>query len=521
MVIKILEECNVDPRKISKIGPDTFLIDLEKNQLRNVIKCLVLEKGLHFSTCIGVDYSGLRQGDLALMYVITRPSSKIVLRVRLNENESAPYVHDILPAAEWCELEALDLLGLKTSLPVEDRFILHWGVPSNIRPLRKEFRHSTRLGGIASCRVVKPEDFVEVDPHHPYFYEHEDFLIKVIGNRIVDVLYIGSYINRGIEKVGESRLKMEQVPFIAERICGICGFTHSTAYCQAVESALDIDVPERARFERTLMLELERLESHLLLLALVAYSIGLRDVFLSLLRSRELVMNACDILVGNRKMYGLNIIGGVRYGFDSRQIRDVKELIKKLKASLKILDTFRESQELRKLKDIGILPKESAHKLGAVGPVARASGIDYDVRRDLPYAAYEEVDFDVPVMDQGDTYSRIVVRCEEVIQSIRIIEQVLNRNVLTRGDLKTDYESVPGRIGVGMTEAPRGENIHLVITGHDSKLYRWKVRAPTYANLAVLKAILVGESPRDAPIIIASLDPCLSCTDRLVRVRRW
>ncbi|NPA23654.1 MAG: hydrogenase large subunit [Crenarchaeota archaeon] len=520
MVIKILEECEVDPQNVSKIGPDTFLIDLDKRQLRDVIKCLVLDKGLHFSTCLGVDYSGLRQGSMALIYVVTRPSSKIIIRVTLNENESIPYVHDILPAAEWCELEAMDLLGLKTSLPVEDRFILHWGLPSKVQPLRKEFKHNTRLSNMVSCRVSKPEDFVEVDPHHPFFYEHEDFLIKAIGNRIVDVLYIGSYINRGIEKVGESRLKMEQVPFIAERICGICGFTHSTAYCQAVESALDIDVPERARFERTLMLELERLESHLLLLALIAYSVGLRDIFLGLLRSREIVMNACDILVGNRKMYGLNVIGGVRYGFETRQIRDVKELIKKLKTSLKILDALKESQELRKLKDVGVLPKESAHKLGAVGPVARASGIDYDVRRDLPYAAYEEVDFDVPIMDQGDTYSRIVIRCEEVIQSVRIIEQVLNRDVLTKGDLRTEYYPAPGKIGVGMTEAPRGENVHLVITGHDSRLYRWKVRAPTYANLAVLRAVLVGESPRDAPVIIASLDPCLSCTDRLVMVRR-
>ncbi|NPB00944.1 MAG: hydrogenase large subunit [Crenarchaeota archaeon] len=521
MVIKVLEECKIPLNKIVKLREDTILIDVDKHDLRDVIKCLVLEKGLHFSTCIGVDYSGLREGELALVYVLTRPRVKLMLRVLISENEEAPHVHDILPAAEWCENEAYDLLGLKTSLPIAERFILHWGVPSDVRPLRKDFRHDMKIHSLASCKLIEKEGFVEVDPHHPFFYEHEDFLIKVVGNRIVDVLYIGSYINRGIEKVGESRLKIEQVPFIAERICGICGFTHSTAYCQAVESALNIDVPERARFERALMLELERIESHLLLLALIAYAIGLRDIFLELLRYRELVMNACDVLVGNRKMYGLNVIGGVRYGFTVEQVRSVRELVKKLKDVERALERLSESENLKKLKDVGTLPREDAHKLGAVGPVARASGIDYDVRRDLSYAAYEMVDFDVPIMDSGDTYARIIIRCEETIQSIRIIEQVLSREELVNGELRTEYYPHPGRTGIGMTEAPRGENVHFVITGHDSKLYRWKVRAPTYANLAVLRTILIGESPKNAPIIIASLDPCLSCTDRLVKVRKW
>ncbi|NPA70516.1 MAG: hydrogenase large subunit [Crenarchaeota archaeon] len=521
MVIKVLEECNITPSRVARLREDTLLIDLDKSEIRDVVRCLVLEKGLHFATCVGVDYSGLSEGRLALIYILTRPRTKLVLRVLINENEDAPRVHDILPAAEWCEYEAYDLLGFKTSLPISDRFILHWGVPSNIRPLRKDFKHDVRLCSLASCKLVEKEGFVEVDPHHPFFYEHEDFLVKVVGNRIVDVLYVGSYINRGIEKVGESRLKMEQVPFIAERICGICGFTHSTAYCQAVESALNIDVPERARLERTLMLELERIESHLLLLALVAYAVGLRDIFLELLRYRELVMNACDVLVGNRKMYGLNIIGGVRYGFTLEQVRTVRELVEKLKDVEKVLDRLAESENVKKLKEVGVLPKDDAHKLGAVGPVARASGIDYDVRRDLPYAAYDMVDFEVPVMDSGDTYARIVVRYEETIQSIRIIEQVLSRRELVNGEIRAEYYSNPGKIGVGMTEAPRGENVHFIITGHDSKLYRWKVRAPTYANLAVLKRILIGESPKNAPIIIASLDPCLSCTDRLVKVRKW
>ncbi len=523
MVIDKLVECGIDKDSIRQISRDTLIVQVDREHVDDVIKCLVIDKNAHFSTCLGVDLSGIETSGFSLYYILVLKDKKIVVETKLSSGECVKPVHRAVPAATWCECETMDLLGLKACVGDDIdkyRFILHWGISREIRPLRKTYPYNYKLSRVATCEIERPRDYVEIDPHHPFFYEHEDFLAKVENGKIVDVQYIGSYITRGIEKIGETRLNIDQIPFIAERICGICGFTHSTAYCQAVENALKIEIPERARFERTLMLELERLESHLLILALIAYAIKLREYFVKLLKVREYIMNICEILVGNRKMYGLNIVGGVRFGFTKEQVDKCVKIFEEFKVNArKVLEDFEKCEELNSLKNIGILPKEDAHKLGAVGPVLRASGIDYDVRKYVPYAAYRDVDFEVPVMDSGDTYARAVVRIRESYESIKIVDQIFKRDEIIKGDLKVEYEVSPGKVGVGLTEAPRGENVHFIITGHDMKLYRWKVRAPTYANLAVLRRILIGESIDKAPIIIASLDPCLSCTDRLVMVR--
>ena len=173
------------------------------------------------------------------------------------------------------------------------------------------------------------------------------------------------------------------------------------------------------------------------------------------------------------------------------------------------------SELTARIKDVGILSKADARKLSVVGPTARGSGLKRDVRVDHPYFAYGKVSFKIPVYSEGDVWARLMVRVEELFSSADIIEQALER--IPSGDLMAERVEIPvGVKGLGATEAPRGENIHFLITGAENKIYRWKVRAPTYNNLPSVPIMLRDESLADAPIIIASIDPCFSCTDRMV-----
>ncbi|MCD6195412.1 MAG: nickel-dependent hydrogenase large subunit, partial [Staphylothermus sp.] len=360
---------------------------------------------------------------------------------------------------------------------------------------------------------------VPIGPYHPALHEPEYFEVYVNGETIVDARYKGFFIHRGIEKIAESRLTYDQVPFIAERICGICGFTHSTAYCLAVENAAGIDVPERASYIRSILLEIERIHSHLLWMGVAFHLLGYDTGFMIMWRIRERIMDLAEELTGNRKTYGANIVGGIRKRFDisEEKIPHIKRLLNSVKEEyLKYIDKIVSMTEIRKrTREVGILSHEDAKKYSVLGPHARASGIDTDVRKYRPYAAYGEVDFKVPVSDEGDVYARIIVRHEEVLESINIIIQLLDN--LPKTPLRAEFNYIPEkRTAIGCTEAPRGEDLHFVITGSENKIYRWRPRAPSYNNLASVPLMLRGEKLADAPIIIASIDPCFSCTDHVV-----
>jgi len=307
----------------------------------------------------------------------------------------------------------------------------------------------------------------------------------------------------------------QQIPFLAERICGICGFVHNVCYTQAVEKAAGIDPPERAKYIRSIVLEVERLHSHLLWIGVAAHLLGYDAGFMHAWRIRELIMYLAEVLTGSRKTYGINLVGGVRKDIDDSKKKTALETLDIVEKSFKkLVETLTSvPQVLHRLKGTGVLPREDARKLSVVGPVARASGLDRDVRRDLPYAAYDRVEFEVPVYDEGDNLARFKVRADEVFESIKILRQLL-RDIPPGKIMLEEFEIPENRVAVSLVEAPRGEDVHLIITGR-GRPYRWKVRSPTYNNIPALKVMLRGESLADAPITIASIDPCFSCTDRV------
>ena len=520
MINEIINSIKDKTITYSQISPNRHLIEVNYVNLPEVIRKLVIDFKIHFSTCLGVDSRALNN-MYELYYILTCKDNVIIVKSKIPYSILKSYsCTKYIPACNWCEREIKDLLGIEfLEHPDTRKLILPDNWPSNVNPLRKEFYYSNRIPEVEEpykIKELKDVQIIKVNAHHPCFYEPEDVIVYVKNNEIIDVDYRGFHIHRGIEKLGESRLRIDQISFLAERICGICGFTHSCAYCQAIENALKIEVPEKALYIRSLLLELERIESHLIWLALMCYILGKLNYVIEILKVRESVMNICEIITGNRKMYGMNLVGGVRKDITSDELEELKKFLKYNKPEIEnVLKKIENDSEIsKKTENIGKLSFENAHVVGVVGPVARASGINYDVRKYLPYAAYKHLNFKIPVKTSGDVKARIDIRIKETYESLYIVEQIVDK--LPKGDIIcTEFEFIENAIGVGITEAPRGENVHFVITGSDFKVFRWKVRAPTYANLPSLPYILIGYRVEYAPMIIASLDPCFSCTDRI------
>jgi Ni,Fe-hydrogenase III large subunit len=402
------------------------------------------------------------------------------------------------------------------------RLVLPPWWPSNLHPLRKDVPYNYRPEPrIESEKISYSSEYgvIPLGPYHPTLHEPEYFELYVEGERIVDVKYRGFHVHRGIEKLAESRMNYQQINFLAERICGICGFVHSTCYALAVEKAAKLDVPERAQFIRSIVLEIERIHSHLLWLGVAFHLLGYDAGFMHVWRTRERVMWLAELLTGSRKTYGINLIGGVRRDISEDKKQKALEVLRELNRDFKSLIevALHVPQVKRRLTGTGVLPREYAIKLSVEGPTARASGVNKDARRDLPYAAYKYASFKVPVYSEGDNLARALVRIDETFESISIIEQLLDK--LPGGPiLLSGFEIPEGKVGVQVVEAPRGGDIHYVVTGKGAP-YRWRVRAPTYANIPALRIMLRDQPLADAPITIASIDPCFSCTDRVIVIR--
>ncbi len=360
---------------------------------------------------------------------------------------------------------------------------------------------------------------IPLGPQHPALEEPESFSLLLDGERIAAATVALGYNHRGMEKACESRTYIQDI-YLLERICGICSHSHSSSYVQAVEAIAGIEIPKRAAYLRTLIGELERVHSHLLWLGIAGHEIGFQTLFMFVWRDRELVMDLLERLTGNRVNYGMNTIGGVRRDIDSTQTEEVLKALDILEArtSYYIKVCTEEQSIIGRLAGVGKLPREDALRLGAVGPVLRASGVRRDMRKDDPYDAYSELDFNVITDDHADVLGRTVVRVFEIMESYKICRQVV-RN-MPDGPIAV---KVPAKIPTGEAfsryEAPRGEDIHYVRSNGTDRPERVKVRAPTLANLASITNMIEGGYLADVPIVIAAIDPCFSCTDRMIRVQ--
>jgi len=361
---------------------------------------------------------------------------------------------------------------------------------------------------------------IVVGPVHPALHEPERFVFKVDGEVVVDVEPRLGYVHRGIEKALTERT-FTQGLYLIERICGICNVAHTMTAVQAIENAFDVEPPKRAKYLRTIVHELNRIHSHLLLLGVACELIGFDTLFMLIWRDREVVMDVIEMTTGNRVMSAYNIIGGVRRNVSDHEALEIKKVLNALAKRVKqYKEMFAEDPTVRaRFVDVGRLSRAKALALGAVGPTARGSGVKVDVRAEEPYAAFDEVPLNVVVYDEEDSWARLMVRWDETLESIRVIEECLNRMPTGPIRVRVPEAALQSSEGFSITEAPRGELIHHVYTrkGSDRPL-RYRIRTPTYANIPSVCEMLKGGYVADIPAILVSIDPCFSCMDRVALV---
>jgi len=351
-------------------------------------------------------------------------------------------------------------------------------------------------------------------PQHPALKEPENFMLVLEGEQITSAGINLGYNHRGMEKAAEERTYIQDL-YLIERVCGICSHSHTTAYITNVEELAKAETPKRALAIRALFGELERVHSHLLWLGVAGYEMGFETLFMYTWRDREQVLDCLELLSGNRVHYSINTLGGVRRDITAEQKAEVKKRIKYLEERTQyyIKLATEETTLLARTQNVGKLPLDVAIERGAVGPTARASGLARDVRKDEPYLIYNELDFKVITHNTCDVFGRVVVRALELVESYKMIHQILDN--LPEGPISV---KVPMRIAAGEAvnhyEAPRGEDIHYLKSNGTDKPERLKVRAPTLANLQSVAYMLEGGWLADVPLVIAAIDPCMSCTDR-------
>ncbi|MEW5816580.1 MAG: nickel-dependent hydrogenase large subunit [Spirochaetota bacterium] len=360
---------------------------------------------------------------------------------------------------------------------------------------------------------MKKRTLIPIGPFHPLQEEAEFFQLFVEGEQVVDMDVRLSYNHRGIERLSET-MTFDQIPFLVERICGICSASHPLAYIQAVEDIAQVKVPERALFLRTLVNELERIHSHILWAGLAGHFIGYNTVWMWTWRYREPVLDLLEETTGSRINYANAKIGGCRRDIPDELMPRIREVLDQLVGPLEMLTNAVLDDPVihARLKGVGILKKEAAVKYCVTGPTARASGLPIDVRKDDPYAAYDRIEWKIITREEGDVFAKAVVRLLETFESIKIVKQCAQK--IPQGPIAVEVREIPPGEAVGHVEAPRGETFHYVRSDGSNRPVRHKVRAPSYVNVPSFKAACIGQTISDVAITMAAVDPCYSCTER-------
>ncbi len=355
---------------------------------------------------------------------------------------------------------------------------------------------------------------VPIGPQHPLLKEPLSFMLTVEGEQVVDSTLRLGYVHRGIERLCQERTYVQNV-HLFERVCGICSHIHTTVYCQGVEALLGLEVPTRGLYLRTLLCELERAHSHLLWLGVLAENIGLRTIFMYAWRDREIALDIMEELSGGRVTHACNIIGGVRIDVSDDQFYSFVQRLYTLEQRVeRLLEVIQNERTFRvRTQGVGYLSPEQVRQYCAVGPVARASGIDVDLRRDLNYAAYGRLHISVALDDGGDVWARTLVRAMETIESLRICRQLLI--TLPEGPTSVHApRSVPPGEVVSRAEAPRGELIYYIRSNGSNKPARVKIRTPSMTSLITLHDQLRGIETADVSVVLSGVDLCIACADR-------
>lgn len=349
-------------------------------------------------------------------------------------------------------------------------------------------------------------------PQHPVLPEpiHLDLVLE--DEVVVEAIPNIGFVHRGLEKLVKTR-DYKQYVYVAERVCGICSFGHGMGYCESVERVMGIDIPRRAKYLRTMWMELSRIHSHLLWLGLLADALGFESLFMQSWRLREKILDIFDATTGGRIIFSVNQIGGVLKDVDRSMLQEIDKTITELEQELTpITNTFLEDALVNnRLRGLGVLTKERAYTAGAVGPMLRASGVDYD-SRETGYAAYNELNFGPIIAIEGDSYARTKVRLAEILQSFEILHELISK--IPEGEIAVPVKGNPKGECFVRIEQPRGEAIYYTKGNGTKYLDRFRLRTPTTSNIPPMLDLLKGCQLGDVPLLILTIDPCISCTER-------
>jgi Ni,Fe-hydrogenase III large subunit len=357
-----------------------------------------------------------------------------------------------------------------------------------------------------------PKSVIPFGPQHPVLPEPLHLKLVLQDEKVIEAIPAIGYVHRGLEKMTESKEILQNI-FVVERICGICSFMHALAYCQGIEELMHVQVPDRARYLRVVWGELHRTHSHLLWLGLFADAFGFESLFMQAWKSREKVMDLMEATSGSRVIISTNTVGGTRRDIAPDMLAHILTTMQDIRGDIRDLEkVFLNDYTVKyRLCDIGVLTKEDAYKLGAVGPMARASGIAQDIRTH-GYAAYNELDFAPIVETAGDSYARTKVRINEIYQAVDLLEQVIGK--IPDGEISVPVKGNPDGEVISRVEQPRGEVLYYLRANGTKFLSRVRVRTPTFANIPALLHMLPGHLLSDVPVLILTIDPCISCTER-------
>ncbi|MEX1054971.1 MAG: NADH dehydrogenase (quinone) subunit D, partial [Rhodothermales bacterium] len=389
---------------------------------------------------------------------------------------------------------------------------------------------------------LEHEMILNIGPQHPATHGVLRCVVKLDGEIIERCVIDVGYLHRGVEKLAEAKTYQEFMPY-TDRMDYLAPYSNNVAWCLAVEKLAGIEVPDRAQWIRMIMNELSRLSSHLLWLGVGLMDAGAVSVFLWTFRAKEDLYKIFDEVCGARFTVSHSRIGGLASDFTPPSIAMIREFVSRTEGEVADWEKFlnRNRIWIDRNKDVGTLTKEEAIELGMAGPVLRASGVDYDIRRFEPYLKYDEVDFNIPMREEGDSLARYFVRLEEMKESLKIIRQALDR--LPAGSIRADnaklaypskdevYYSMEGMIhdflytDVGIAppkgahaysaiESPKGELGWYLTSDGTGMPWRAKLNAPSFSNLQGLEYMMEGSLVADTVIMIGSIDPVMGECDK-------
>jgi ech hydrogenase subunit E len=320
------------------------------------------------------------------------------------------------------------------------------------------------------------------------------------------------FVHRGVELACTTKFKFNSIGYVVARVCGLCAITHSLSYTVAIEKLLGGEISQKAKYLRMLLLELDRIHSHMLCLSHTCETAGFEAMFMRIMGDREAIMEIQELLTGNRVQFDYISIGGVNRDLDIALVKTITDKLKEFKQKvLGYIDEFTNNWSLSlKFKGIGSLSLDDAYRFNAIGPMARASGLHIDVRKEIDYLPYDDVGYKMQTHSGGDIHARNIIRLNELLNSTEICNNIING--LPEGEIVTKLKGKPSGEAIVRFEAPRGELMYYVKGNGTAMLERVRIKTPTFSSIPAFSDIFLGEDYADAPAILASFDPCLSCT---------